>query len=365
MSIWKKLTGEFIDIIEWMDPTPNTLVYRFPHHDNEIKYGAKLVVREGQHAVFVNMGEIADVFEPGTVTLETPNIPILSKLQNWKHGFESPFKAEVYFVNTRQFTDQKWGTRNPIMLRDAEFGPVRLRAFGTYAFRVQDAGRFLKELVGTDRHFTTEEITDQLRNLLVSRFSDLIGEMKIPALDLAANYDEFGTIVSDKVRSEFNGYGIELTSVLIENISLPEEVEKILDKRTSMGVLGDLSQYTKFQAAQAIEEAAKNPGGGASEGIGMGMGFAMANQMAQQMQGKESPGVPPPLPAQANWAFHIEEEGKPVGPYGPAEIQTRIAAGTLTGDTLVWKKGMPDWAKASLVPELAPLFGDAPPPLPA
>ena len=361
MSLWKKLTGEFIDIIEWMDPTPNTLVYRFPHHDNEIKYGAKLVVREGQNAAFVNMGELADVFEPGTVTLETANIPILTKLKNWKHGFESPFKAEVYFVNTHQITDRKWGTKNPIMLRDPEFGPLRLRAFGSYAFRVTDAGVFLKELVGTDRHFTTEEITDQLRNILVSRFADLIGEMKIPALDLAANYNEFGEFMTKQTSDEFKKYGIEMTSILIENISLPDEVEEVLDKRTSMGVIGDLSKYTQFQAAEAMEKAAENPGGGASEGIGMGMGFAMANQMAQGMNTGGT--QPPPLPAAV--AFHIEEAGKPGGPYDAAALKERIAAGTLTQDTLVWRKGMQDWVKAGLVAELADFFSETPPPLPS
>jgi len=195
MGLLDKIRGEFIDISEWTDPAGDTMVYRFDRHDNEIKMGAKLTVREGQVAVFINKGQLADVFEPGMYTLETDNMPILSTLMGWKHGFHSPFKAEVYFVSTRRFTDLKWGTKHPITLRDAEFGPVRLRAFGTYVIRVSDAGAFIREIVGTDGHFTTDEITDQLRNIIVSRFADIIGESKIPAPDMAANYDQLRQFV--------------------------------------------------------------------------------------------------------------------------------------------------------------------------
>ncbi len=366
MSLWKKLTGEFIDIIDWLDESHNTMVHRFDHHDHEIKYGAKLIVREGQTAVFVNMGELADVFEPGTYTLETANIPILSKLQNWRHGFESPFKAEVYFVSTRQFTDQKWGTKNPIMLRDPEFGPVRLRSFGTYTIKVGDPSKFLREIVGTNGYFSISDISNQLRNMVVSRFTDLLGESDIPVLDLAANYDELGTFIRDKLSPEFAEYGIELGAMLVENISLPPEVEKALDKRTSMGVIGDLSKYTQFQAAQAMEKAAENPGGSASDGIGMGMGFAIANQMGQAIGSpagsQQSQTTPPPLPNQQ--VFHAAINGTSEGPFDISQLSALVADGKINGESLVWKPGMANWVKASEVPDIASLFSAQPPPLP-
>src|SRR5882724_4964824 len=195
MSLLDKLRGEFIDIIERTEPSQNEiLAYRFPRYNNEIKNGAKLTVREGQAAVFVNEGQIADVFPPGMYTLDTKNLPILSTLKGWKYGFNSPFKAEVYFVSTRQWTDQKWGTQNPFMLRDAEFGPVRIRAFGTYVFKVTDPGTFLKELVATDPSFEAYEISSQFRNVIVSRFIDALGSSRIPMLDLAGNYDRVGRV---------------------------------------------------------------------------------------------------------------------------------------------------------------------------
>ncbi|GAB5519442.1 MAG: SPFH domain-containing protein [Rhodothermales bacterium] len=368
MSLWNKLTGQFIDIIEWLDSSNDTIVYRFERQGNEIKYGAKLVVREGQTAVFVNEGQLADVFTPGTYTLETKNVPILSTLQGWKYGFESPFKAEVYFVNTRQFVDQKWGTKNPIMLRDPEFGPLRLRAFGTYAFRVNDPATFLREIVGTNAQFTTHDFQNQLRNLIVSRFTDILGENKIPALDLAANYDELGGFIGDRIRPEFASYGIEITSMLVENISLPPAVEEVLDKRTSMGIVGDLSKYTQFQAAQAMEAAAKNPGGEASAGIGMGMGFGMANQMAQAMgQQQQAPppqqAAPPPVPQMKS--FFVAVNGQQSGPFDVVTLSQQIQQGQITRETLVWTNGMPQWTAAGSVPELAQHFGAVPPPLPS
>ena len=252
MDIWKKLSGELIDIVQWLEDAPNVLVHRFERMNNEIKNGAKLVVREGQAAVFVNEGQLADVFKPGTYTLTTQNLPILATLKGWKYGFESPFKAEVYFVQTKQFTDLKWGTMNPIMRRDPEFGPVRLRAFGTYAMRVGDPGALIKQVVGTAARFTEEGINEQLRNVIVSRFTDTLGESKIPMLDLAGNLSELGEFVAGAIRPEFNTYGLELTKLLIENISLPPEVEAALDKRSSMGLVGNLQQYAQFQAANAM-----------------------------------------------------------------------------------------------------------------
>lgn len=369
MAFWDKLRGEFIDVIEWTDDSSNTLVFRFERHGHEIKNGAQLTVREGQAAVFIDEGQLADVFEPGRYELTTANLPILSTLRGWKHGFESPFKAEVYFVSTRRFTDQKWGTKNPIMLRDPEFGAVRLRAFGTYAFRVNDPAQFLREIVGTDSHFTTSEVTHQLRNMIVARFTDALAESQLAALDLAANYDELGEFVREKIASEFGEYGIDLTKLLVENISLPPKVEEALDKRTSMGVIGDLGAYTQYQAAEAMEKAADNPSGGAAEGMGMGMGFAMANQMGkamqQQQQQDEGPqsGGPPPPPS-SGLAVHIAADGESTGPFNQKQLEAKVQDGDLDRSTLVWMEGMDDWAPAGEVEALQPLFKSTPPPPP-
>ncbi len=365
MGLFDKLRGELIDIIEWTDSSNDTMVHRFQRHNNEIKMGAKLTVREGQVALFVNKGQIADVFEPGMYTLETDNMPILSTLRGWVHGFNSPFKAEVYFVSTRRFTDLKWGTKQPITLRDAEFGPVRLRAFGTYVIKVVDPSTFIREIVGTDGHFTTGEITNQLRNLIVSRFADVTGESKIPVLDLAANYEELGQFVTNKIKQDFANYGLELTQMLVENISLPEAVEEALDKRTSMGAIGDLKKYAQFQAANAMEEAAKNPSGMAGGGMSMGMGFAMANQMGQTM-GQASPETnnnPPPLPQSTQ--FYAAMEGQKKGPLDIATLQQYVQSGQLTKQTLVWRQGMDNWKPAEQVEELRNNFDTEPPPLPA
>ncbi|MBB4637733.1 SPFH domain-containing protein [Longimicrobium terrae] len=366
MGLWDFVKSELIDIVEWLDSTGGTMVYRFERHDNEIKNGAQLIVRPGQTAVFVDQGQIADVFAPGRYELKTENLPLLSTLQGWKYGFNSPFKAEVYFVNTKVFTDLKWGTKNPIMLRDPEFGPVRLRAFGTYAIRVSEPGKFIAQIVGTSGVFTVDGISDQIRNFIVSRFTEALGEGKIPALDLAANYSELGQAVRTVIAPEVADYGLEVTTFLVENISLPEEVEKALDKRTSMGVIGNLGAYTQFQAANAIEAAAKNPGGGAGEGMGLGMGFAMAQQMANAMGGAGAPsapaGGPPPLPGAAQ--FYIAMDGKQAGPFGPDVLRGHASAGQLTRETLVWKQGMDTWKPAGEVADLQPIFGAAPPPLP-
>src|SRR5262249_18961165 len=281
MGLLNRLRAEFIDIIEWTEPSHSDLLaYRFPRYGNEIKMGAKLVVREGQTAAFVNEGQLADVFQPGTYTLETQNLPILATLQGWKYGFHSPFKAEVYFISMRRWTDLKWGTQNPIMLRDAEFGPVRIRAFGTYAMHVTDPAAFLRQLVATNPSFETYEITNQLRNTIVSRFADAIGEAKIPVLDMAGNYERVASVALARISPDLATMGLTLTAFYIENISLPPEVEKAMDTRTKMGMLGNLDQYTKFQTAEAIPEAAKNPGGLAGVGAGLGAGSARARQMA-------------------------------------------------------------------------------------
>lgn len=279
--------NQFIEVIEWLDNSGDTILYRFPVYQQEIKNGAQLIVRESQTAVFVFEGQVADVFTPGRYTIDGGNTPILSKLGAWKFGFNSPMKSEVYFVNTKQFTDMKWGTSNPIMLRDADFGIVRLRAFGAYSLRVKDAAMFIKEVAGTNAHFQTEDIDAQLKRAIVSEFSDAIGEMKIPALDLASQYKELGDAIRGKINEDFGTYGLEVTKFYVENISLPEEVEKALDKRSSMGALGNVDQYMKFQAADALRDAAQNEGGGAGLGAGLGAGFAVGNQMANAFGGTQ------------------------------------------------------------------------------
>jgi membrane protease subunit (stomatin/prohibitin family) len=370
MGIFDKLKNEFIDILEWTDDSTNTMVWRFPRYQNEIKMNAKLTVRESQVAVFVNEGKIADVFQPGLYTLATQNMPIMTTLAGWKYGFNSPFKAEVYFINTKQFIDQKWGTKNPIMLRDLEFGPIRLRAFGNYAIKVTDPGLFVKEIAGTSSHFTTEEVTEQLRDLIITRFTDALAESKIPILDLAANYNELSKFIGEKINPEFNELGITITKFLVENISLPPEVEAALDKRSSMGIIGNLNQFTQFQAANAMEEAAKNSNGGASQGIGMGMGFAMANQMGgamnqnqqNQNQQNQQPSGPPPIPGFT--PYHVAVGGAQQGPFNADILKQMVGQGTLTKDTLVWKQGLAAWTKAGEVADLKPFFDSAPPPLP-
>src|SRR5687768_4602964 len=290
MGIFDAIKTQFIEVIEWLDDSGNTMLYRFPVHGQEIKNGAQLIVRESQAAVFVYQGQIADVFGPGRYTVDGGNTPILSKLGAWKYGFNSPFKAEVYFVNTKQFTDLKWGTSNPVMMRDSDFGMVRLRAFGIYSVRVSDPQAFIKEVAGTNAHFVTEDIQGQLKRTLVSGFSDALAESKIAALDLASNYDELSKFTRAKLNEDFSGYGLELIKFVIENISLPQEVEAAMDKRTSMGVIGDVGRYTQFQAADAMRDAAQNPsGGGAATGAGLGAGFAIGNAMAGAMSNAMNP----------------------------------------------------------------------------
>ena len=376
MGLWDKLTGEFIDIIEWLDDSNDTLVWRFERHQNEIKNGAQLTVRQNQVAVFVNEGQIADVFVTGMHTLNTQNLPILSTLKGWKYGFDSPFKAEVYFINLRLFTDIKWGTKNPVMLRDPEFGPVRIRAFGNFTFKVADPGKFLNEIVGTDSHFTVDEIESQLKSIIASKFSDSVAESKIPVLDLASNYDELSELLHKKMQNDFLDHGLSIAKFIVENISLPPNVEEALDKRSSMGILGNLNQYTQYQAANAMEEAAKNPGGDAASGIGMGMGFGMANQMAQTMAGQQAntspatnntpnnsaPQTPPPLPQESQ--FYVGVNGQQTGPFTLSELKQQAQSKQFIADHLVWKEGMAGWEKAGEVSELKPLFASIPPPLP-
>lgn len=369
MGLFSKLFNEFVDVIEWTDDSSNTMVYRFERYGNEIKYGAKLVVRESQYAVFVNEGVVADVLGPGTYELETKNLPVLTTLQHWHHGFQSPFKAEVYFCNARRFTDLKWGTKQPLMLRDSEFGGLRVRAFGTYGVRITDALRFIREIVGTEGVFTTDEISSQLRNLITSRFATIIGGANIPVLDMAANYDQLGEFLTQRIAPEFGEYGLELTRILVENISLPQTVSEALDKRTSMGITGNLDRYLQYQTGVSMESAAQNPGGGASDGIGMGIGLAMANRMNESLQRPHASSTPPPIPGDTTLLFHVVVAGKAEGPHTIAQLEQFVEKGWLLPDTLVWSPSMSDWQSASSVQALNVLWkkpdtSPPPPPLP-
>jgi membrane protease subunit (stomatin/prohibitin family) len=355
-----KLRGELIDIIEWLDSSRDTIVWRFPRYENEIKMGAKLIVRESQTAVFVNEGTIADVYVPGTYTLTTQNMPILSTLKGWKYGFESPWKAEVYFVNTRQFPGVKWGTQNPVIVRDQEFGAVRLRAFGAFTLRVADPAALLREMVGTDPQFRTEEVQEYLRQLVVSHLGSALAAAQVPVLDLAARQLKLGDTLATALTDELAPSGIAIPKFIIENISLPPEVEEALDKRTSMGMVGDLDRYTKFQTANAIEDAANNPGG-SGEGFGFGLGLAAAQRAGQSLNAPPPAAGPPPLPVKQ---WYLGVNGQQVGPYDQAGLAAQARSGALTRETLVWAEGMAGWTAAGQVPELGGVLGAVPPPLP-
>lgn len=389
MGIFDFLKGEFIDVIHWTDDTRDTMVWRFEREGHEIKYGAKLTVREGQSAVFVHEGQLADVFTPGLYMLETNNMPVMTTLQHWDHGFQSPFKSEIYFVNTTRFNNLKWGTKNPIICRDPEFGPVRLRAFGSYSVRVADAARFLTEIVGTDGEFTMDEISFQIRNIIVQEFSRAVAGSGIPVLDMAANTADLGKLVAAEIAPTLAEYGLMIPELYIENISLPPAVEQAMDKRTQMGIVGDLGRYTQFAAAEAMEAAAKTPNSGMGAGLGMGMGMAMAQQMGSALQGnptaaghgagpwgarpaaaatapaaapQAAPVAPPPPPVEHVW--HTAENGQTQGPFSKARMGRMAQEGTLTRDTHVWTPGQDGWMRAGDVAELAQLFTILPPPPP-
>ena len=367
MSFFDKLRGQFIDIIEWLDDTNDTIAYRFERQGNEIKNGAKLIVRPGQEAVFVSEGQVADEFPPGTYTLETKNLPILSTLQGWKYGFNTPFKAEVYFFSTKQFTNLKWGTSNPITLRDPEIGPVRLRAYGTYNMRVAHGATVLRQLVSTDGRFETDEVSDALRAFIISNFVSWLGKSGISVYDFAAKYTEIGDAMRTALQPNFADFGLEVMQLNIENIGLPPEVEKALDKRTQMGILGDMNRYTQFQAANAVEASAQNPGGG-NPALDLAMGLALGNRLTQGLSGggqaetASAPAGPPPLPNAAQW--YVGVGGKQEGPFDAGTLASRLASGDISRQTLVWKTGMSAWTAAGDVPELSSLFTAMPPPLP-
>ena len=361
MSIFDFLSGQFIDVVHWTDTTRDTMVWRFERHGHEIKYGAKLTVREGQAAVFVHEGQLADVFTPGLYMLETNNMPVMTSLQHWDHGFKSPFKSEIYFVNTTRFSNLKWGTKNPIMLRDPEFGPTRLRAFGTYTVRVADPALFLREIVGTDGEFTMDEISYQIRNIIVQEFSRALAASGIPALDMAANTADLGKLVAGAIDPTLKNYGLSLPELYIENISLPPAVEKTLDARTSRGVAGNLDDHLKYKAAEAM--ATENAAAG--QAMGMGMGAALGMQMANPQTGPWGPVTPPPAPPPpVEHVWHIAQGGQVSGPYSKAAMGRKVTDGTLTRASMVWTQGQDGWKPAEDVTELAQLFTVMPPPPP-
>lgn len=381
MGLWdtlKKHAGaQFLEVIDWLDDSKDTLVFRYPTFNQAITDNSKLVVREGQASVFVAEGRLSDVFGPGTYNLDTRNAPVLRFFQSIAYKLEEPYKGDVYFVSTRQFTENGWGTATPIMLRDAEFGPVRIRAYGVFSYRITDPGTFLRQIVGTDGLFTTDEINGQLKKKLVGSLAQVIGKARIAILDLAAHYQDLGDQLRDQLNPTFQeSYGITLTDFTIQSISLPEEVEKALDTRTKMGVLGNLDAYTQLKAADAIEIAAKNPGMGGL-GASMGVGFGLGNQIGAQMgraqqgggqfdpnQGMQGPPPAPPPPPQPE-VWHT------TGPAGQAqltlaELVARISADR-NGAHMVWKAGFPAWKSWKDVPEIVsqlPPPAAAPPPLP-
>jgi len=366
MGLFSRLLDEFIDVIEWVDLTQDTLVWKFPRNDNAIKMGAKLTVRESQVAIFMNEGRIADVFTPGMYELSTQNIPIMTTLMSWKYGFNSPFQADVFFVSMRLFVNQKWGTKNPVMVRDAEFGPVRLRAFGVFNFKVLDPKLFLTQISATNPNFNVEDIAEQLRNTVVSRAMDAVAESKIPVLDLAASYNEMGLIITESIQPDFTELGLSLAKLLVENVSLPPEVEQALDKRSQMGIIGNLGAYAQFQAANAIEKSAENTIGGnlGAAGMGLGVGAAMMGQVGnifQQNQFDPNPKVSDSPPSLNVVEYHFAKDGKSDGPHTLTAIKTLIASHTITKETQVWKKGMAEWAPAASLTEL---FDNEPPKLP-
>ena len=368
MGLMDKLRAELIDIIEWVDDSEHTLVWRFPRYRNQIKYGAQLIVRPGQSAVFVHQGQIADVFGPGHYRLETKNLPLISTLMGWMHGFDSPFKSEIYFVSTRQLTDLKWGTSNPVPLRDADFGPVRVRAFGTYTLRAIDPGRLLSELVGTDGVYEAEEVSALLRSIIAMTFADVVASSGISILDLAQNYGELSESLRREVVERIDDeYGLEIPQLYIVNVSVPAEVERALDARASMNAIGDMNAFQAYQMGNAMPEAAANPAGGlAGAGVGLGMGLAMTNSMGGMMSAPNASSSGPPAlpPSQPGISWHVAENGQPVGPFSGPQLAQAASAGRVTRETLVWSVGMPSWLAAWEVEALTCLFAPPPPPIP-
>lgn len=329
--------------------------------------GASLTVRESQVAVFINEGKITDLFLPGMHTLSTQNMPVLSTVKGWKYGFNSPFKADVYFVSTRQFTDQKWGTKNPVMVSDARFGFIELRAFGTYAYSVTDPKLFIQKVAATNQQFSTENIAGQLRSLIVTKLTDAIGEGNLPVEKIAENIEELSLLGKEKLADDFTGYGLALNLFLVENISMPEELKKEIFEYSRLDRV-DMQKLSQLKMAKSIEKAAENPGGIAGMGVGMGAGFGMGNMMTNLYE--QQTALPPKLPQNGSSSqppaatYFVAVKGQQSGPFSIAQIAVMVKDGTCTKESLVWKQGMAQWAAVENVAELVALFPVVPPPLP-
>ena len=327
MSLFNLLKNQLIEVIEWTDDSRDTLSFRWPDEDKEIKNGAQLIVRESQLVQFVAAGQYADLFQPGKHTLSTENVPVLSTILGWKYGFQSPFKCDVYYLNTRLFTGNKWGTANPVMMRDKDFGVVRLRAFGTYDFRIVEAAKFLREVAGTDQNFRLDEFADTMRSRIVSVFTEALARSSVPALDVAQRYAELGDalllIINPAMRDK---YGLEITSFVLENVSVPPEVEQAIDKRSSMGMLGNLNDYVKYQMGVALGQGGE-AGAAATLPAQMAMGFGMAQEMVRGIQG--SPAAPAAAPAAAAPAVLTPEQAAQLLGVSLEDVMASITAGDL------------------------------------
>ncbi len=373
MGLMDKLRNELVDIIEYFDDSRSTLAWRFPRYQNEIKNGAQLIVREGQRAVFVYRGQLADQFEPGNYELKSENLPLLSTLQGWKYGFDSPFRSEVYFINTRM-TEVKWGTPTPVVVRDPDFKMVEVRANGMCQVKVADTAIFLREVIGTDSVVDAEEITELLRQVIIGAFSDMVLETGLGVIDLQGKQRELSGKLREYVELRVDDeFGLSIPAIDMK-VSLPEEIREAITRGTARGAeesqfldqVKDLDRYTQAKAADAMLAAANNPGGGGTMGdmMGMGIGMAMASQMANtfnQPQQQAAAAAPPPLPGAVS--YHVALNGQQAGPFTIDQMRSGLAAGQMQPTDMVWTAGMAAWAPANTVPALAPLFA-APPPLP-
>jgi len=343
MSLLNMITKQLIEVIEWNDDSRDTLSYRWPDEDKEIKNGAQLIVRESQQVQFVAAGQYADLFQPGRHTLRTENVPVLSTILGWKYGFQSPFKCDVYYLNTRLFTGNKWGTANPVMMRDKDFGVVRLRAFGTYDFRIVEASKFLREVAGTDQNFRLDEFADTMRSRIVSVFTEALARAGVPALDVAQRYAELGDALLPLVNPAMQGkYGIEITSFVLENVSVPPEVEQAIDKRSGMGVVGNLNDYVKYQMGLAMGQGGE-AGAAAAVPAQMAMGFGLAQEMVRGVQGNAAAVPTPALAPVAATALEVltpEQAAQMLG-VSVEDVMASITAGELKARKigLAWRIG--------------------------
>ena len=372
MGLMDKLRGEFVDIIEWLEDSRTLLAWRFPRYQNEIKQGAQLIVREGQIAIFVYQGQLADTFGPGTYTLNTQNLPLMSTLQGWRHGFNSPFRSEVYFINTRPVTDLRWGTPTPITLRDPDFGMVQVRANGLCIVRVQNPPLFLRTVIGTDSAVDIDEVTELIRREISQALSELVLGTGVGAIDLQSRQTELSGKLRDVVAARVDDeFGLAIDSITM-NVSLPDEITQAMTRGVAQGVeesgrmrqLDDLDKYQRVRQIDAMNAAAGNPGGGAmGDMMGAGMGVVLGQQMANQMNQPAQQQTPPPL-VQDSQTFHIEINGASAGPYNIGQVREMVANGQLTTHTLVWSAGLAGWMPAGQVPALLAFFV-SPPPLPS